>query len=188
MNTSNAIVLGSLGDIAARDGMSLAESFINADAMILVDCSASMDAPDSRGGRRRFDVALEELATLQAHMPGKIAVIAFSGSVQFVPGGQPPFFGGSTNLAEALRFAKVADIPGMRFVVISDGEPDDAKGALAVAATYQNRIDTVFVGPEMHPSGRRFLEQLATAKGGQSVTADRAQELAAKTEQILLNA
>lgn len=186
--SSSAIVLGSLSDVASRGDMTIAESFINADAVILVDCSASMDARDSRGGRKRFDVALEELATLQAHMPGKIAVIAFSSSVQFVPGGQPPFLCASTDLAAALQFAKVADVPGMRFVVISDGEPDDAQGALAIAATYQNRIDTVYVGPEAYPSGRRFLEQLATAKGGQSLTADRAQELAAKTEQILLGA
>ena len=188
MNISNAIVPGSLSAIAAQEGLSLAESFVSADAVILVDCSASMDARDSRGGRRRFDVALEELAVLQQRMPGKIAVIAFSSSVQFVPGGQPPFLCASTDLAAALQFAKMADVPGMRFVVISDGDPDDAQGALAIAATYQNRIDTIYVGPESYPTGRRFLEQLATAKGGQSLTADRAQELAAKTEQLLLNA
>jgi len=186
MNHTNAIVPGSLSAVAGSEGMSLAESFVSADAVILVDCSASMDMPDSRGGRRRFDVALEELAALQAHMPGKIAVIAFSSSVQFVPGGKPPFLCESTDLASALRFAKMADVDGMRFVIISDGVPDDAQEALAIAATFHARIDTVFVGPETHPTGRAFLQQLATAKGGQSVTADRAQELAAITEQLLL--
>ena len=39
-------------------------------------------------------------------MPGKLAVIAFSDSTVFAPGGQPPLLGSGTNLAGALRFAK----------------------------------------------------------------------------------
>ena len=185
MNISNAIVPGSLSAIAAQEGLSLAESFVSADAVILVDCSASMDARDSRGGRRRFDVALEELAVLQQRMPGKIAVIAFSSSVQFVPGGQPPFLCASTDLAAALQFAKMADVPGMRFVVISDGDPDDAQGALAIAATFTNRIDVVYVGSESLPHGRKFLNELAQKTGGECTTSDKAVNLAASITKLL---
>ncbi|HOR01504.1 MAG TPA: VWA domain-containing protein [Anaerolineae bacterium] len=103
---TQAIVPGSLSAIAAREGQSLAETFLNADAVILVDTSGSMMSGDSRGGRSRYNVALEELAHLQAHMPGKLAVIAFSDSTVFAPGGQPPLLGSGTNLAGALRFAK----------------------------------------------------------------------------------
>lgn len=189
MQQSNAIVTGSLSDVAKREGMSLAESFLSADAVILVDVSGSMGAHDSRGGKTRYDVALQELAALQAHMPGKLAIIAFSDNTLFVPGGAPPLLGSGTNLAGALRFAQVADVPGMRFVVISDGQPDDASGALAEAAKYKAHISTVYVGPEDdHDQGRVFLQQLAALSGGQSVTADRAQELAAKTATLLLGA
>lgn len=189
MQQSNAIVTGSLSDMARREGHTLAESFLSADAVVLVDVSGSMDARDSRGGLSRYDVALQELAELQKRLPGKVAVIAFSDSTMFCPGGQPPLLGSGTNLAGALRFAKVADVPGMRFVVISDGQPDDQGAALAVAATYKCRIDTIFTGPENDLSGgRAFLLELATASGGQSVTADRAQELAAKTATLLLGA
>ncbi len=184
-----AIVQGSLSAVAQRDGKSLAESFLNANAVIIVDTSGSMRTCDSRGGKPRYDVALQELAQLQLHMPGKLAVIAFSDNTIFCPGGQPPLLGGGTDLAGALRFAKVADVPGMRFVVISDGQPDDEREALAVAQTYTNRIDTIFVGPENDwHGGRSFLQRLAAASGGQHIAADRVQELASKTEQLLLSA
>lgn len=190
--SQTAIVPGSLSAIAQRDGQSLAESFLNADAVIIVDVSGSMTTQDSRGDRSRYDVAIEELAQLQAHMPGKLAVIAFSDHTMFCPGGQPPdvgVLGTGTNLVDALRFAKVADVPGMRFIVISDGEPNDGREALAVAKTYSNRIDTIFVGPENDwHSGRAFLQRLAAASGGQHIAADRVQELASKTERLLLSA
>lgn len=185
---NNAVVVGSISDVAQRNGTSLAESFVSCDAVVIVDVSGSMAAQDSRGGRSRYDIALEELASLQAHLPGKIAVIAFSDSAVFIPGGQPPFMASGTDLASALRFAKVADVPDMRFFVISDGTPDDEQDALRVAKTYSNRIDTIYVGPESgYAMGREFLETLARTSGGQSTTADRVQELAAKVETLLLN-
>lgn len=188
MNNHNAIVRGSLSDVAKREGLSLAESFLSCDCVILVDCSASMGVHDSRGGKARFAVALEELAQIQATMPGKIAVIAFSDTTAFVPGGVPPFLQGYTDLAGALKFAHVADVPGMRFVIISDGEPDDANAAMAEARKFKARIDVVYVGSEMSPQGRDFLSKLARMSGGQTVTANRVQELAAKVEALLLEA
>jgi hypothetical protein len=44
----------------------------------------------------------------------------------------------------------------------------------------------IYVGPENHPSGRDFLQKLAQATGGISVTADRAKELKSEIEQLLL--
>jgi Mg-chelatase subunit ChlD len=187
---TQSIVPGSLSAITARDGGSLAETFIGVDAIIIVDVSGSMLTNDSRGGKSRLEVAREELAQLQAHMPGKLAVIAFSDHAMFCPGGEPPdvgILGGGTDLAGALRFAKVADVPGIRFVVISDGCPDSESVALSVAKTYANRIDTIFVGPEADiEGGRRFLSRLAAASGGQHVTANRVKELAVTTERLLL--
>jgi len=181
-------VRGSLADQARQNNQSIAESFVSADVVVIVDTSGSMNARDSHDGQSRYDVACQELATLQQHMPGKLAVIAFSSATVFVPGGVPPLLGGGTDLAGALRFAHVADVPGMRFVVISDGEPDSAEAALREARKFTGRIDTVYVGPEAYPAGRKFLQELAAASGGQSVTADRATELAASIETLLLSA
>lgn len=184
---TSALVPGSIGAIAKSKRTSIAETFANADVVIIVDTSGSMHLTDSRGGKSRYDVALEELATLQNTNPGKLAVIAFSNTTVFVPSGQPPMLGGGTDLAGALRFTKMADTGDIRFVIVSDGEPDDARAALEVAATYKGRIDVVYVGPEDHPAGREFLTRLAQSKGGQAVTAKQATQLAAQTQKLLLS-
>lgn len=183
----NAIIPGSLGAISAKTGASLAESFVNADAIIIVDTSGSMASEDLNDGKTRYQRACDELAMLQNSLPGKIAVLAFSGSTIFCPSGKPFRFGGGTDLKGALKFAKVADIPGMRFIVISDGQPDDAEGALQIAKTYKNKIDVIYVGPEQHPTGRDFLLRLARASGGELVTADRAQNLLNAAQTLLLH-
>lgn len=183
---TTAIVRGSIQDVAQRDGVSLAESFVNCDAIVVVDVSGSMASPDSRGGRKRYDVALEELAALQGAMPGKVAVIAFSDGPIFCPAGAPPFLGSGTNLLGALQFAKVADMPDMRFIVVSDGQPNEPDAAIALARTFQGRIDTVFVGPETDRYSREYMARLASARGGQAVLAAQVKELAAKVERLLL--
>lgn len=172
MNTT--IVPGSLGAIARQENKSLAETFVNANLVVVIDTSGSMSDMDSRGGLRRYDVACMELAAIQNRYSGKIAVVAFASDVVFCPSGIPPFLGGNTDMAKALRFTKVADVPGMQFILISDGEPDDEQETLAVAMTYRNKISTIYVGPEERPTGREFLEHLAAVTGGQHITADRA--------------
>lgn len=186
MNTQ--ITVGSIADLAQKSNTSIAESFLNADVIIIVDTSGSMDARDSRGGRSRYEVALEELARLQKQLPGKIAVVNFSSTVEFVPGGVPVFLSGGTDLTRALEFVRVAD--GLvQFVVISDGQPDNSVTALDTARRFKSKIDVVYVGPEDdYAGGRQFLEQLARASGGKFVTADRARELATAVGTLLLGA
>lgn len=186
MDTQTAIVKGSISAIAQASGKSIAELFTSAEVVIIVDVSESMDSHDSRGGESRYIVACEELAYIQANRPGKVAVIAFSSRAHFCPGGVPFFEGGGTNLAEALRYAKIADVPGISIIVISDGEPNDGDEALKIARTYKNKISTIYVGPEDRPSGRAFLSKLAQATGGQSLTSDRAKELEKSIENLLL--
>ncbi len=186
---STALVPGSLGALAKQSGASLAETFLSADVIVICDTSGSMGMHDSRGGKSRYDVELEELARLQADLPGKVAVIAFSSDVMFCPNGAPFNYGGGTDMAKALNFAHVADVDGMRFILISDGMPDSANEALTAAGKYRNRIDTIFVGPENDAEGgRAFLAKLAKASGGKAVTADRAKELASHVERLLLAA
>lgn len=185
---TTAIVPGSISAIATQQNKSLAETFTSAECVVIVDTSGSMAAHDSRGNRSRYDIACEELAKLQAQMPGKIGVLSFSDDVQFCPGGTPVFMQGATNLAKALKFAQMADVPGIRFVVISDGYPDNPEEAIRVARTYRNRIDTIYVGPETDEPGRRFLAELASVKKGESLTADRAKELASTVQTLLLKA
>jgi len=182
---NNQIVPGSLGAIARANKTSIAQSFLNAECIVLVDTSGSMDASDSRGGDTRYNVACSELAYLQSAHPGKIAVLSFSDDVTFNPDGKPQHYSGGTNLVKALKFMSVADVPGMKFILISDGEPSDREGSLRVARTYKNRIDVIYVGPEDRPDGRDFLERLSKVTGGTLVTSDRAKELGTSVTLLL---
>ncbi len=185
LDTRKGIVTGSIADVAQRSGQSLAQTFVGAECVILVDTSGSMGSADSRGGRTRYAVACEELAALQGAMPGKIAVLSFASNAMFCPDGTPFNQQGGTDLAGALQFARMADVPGIRFIVISDGEPDDAAAALREAAKYQARIDVIYAGPEHSPAGRDFLTKLAQASGGNIVTADRAAGMALEAKRLL---
>lgn len=187
MNRTQALVTGSLGAIAQRDGTSIAETFMQAEIVAVVDVSGSMDARDSRGGRRRYDVACEELARLQTNNPGKVAVVSFSNNVQFCPSGIPVYEGGGTDLARALEFVKVAD-GTVKFIVISDGQPNNEEQALRIARTFTSKIHCVYVGPEEDRYGAEFLERLAQATGGRYAIATKAHELAEKVETLLLTA
>lgn len=184
MNTQ--IVAGSISAIAQQNNKSIAESFLSCDVIIIVDTSGSMSTKDSRGGKSRYTVACEELTALQKNLPGKIAVIGFSDNTEFFPGGLPHFQGGGTDMAGVLQFVKVADLPDMHFFLISDGEPDDKQKTLSIAQTFQNKIDTIYVGSESNPSGRDFLQRLARATGGQAVTAEAAKQLQATVGRLLL--
>ncbi len=178
-NLAATAVPGSLAEIAEQNHTSIAESFMSADAIILVDVSGSMaGAP--------YDQACNELRKIQKDLPGKVAVIAFSDTPEFSPSGRPRFISGGTDLAGALRFIHVADGCDMRFILISDGYPNDPDQALCEAKKFQSRIDCVFIGQHGDP-GADFLKKLAAASGG-SYSKNSVNEVAERIEQLLLTA
>jgi Mg-chelatase subunit ChlD len=181
--TNQEPVTGSLASVAKANHQSLAETFLSADAVVLIDVSSSMSQRDA-GEQTRYERACSELAQLQNTLPGKIAVISFASEPMFCPSGIPQQPCGMTDLAKALRFTKVADVADMRFIVISDGDPDSEREALDVAAQYVGRIDVIYVGHE-GGSGQKFLQRLAKSKGGQSITAESAKELSAAAQYLL---
>lgn len=170
MTTNTQMIAGSIGAIARQQGQAIAVSFISAEIIAVVDVSGSMDSHDARDHQSRYEVACQELATLQRQHPGEMAMVSFSNGAQFCPGGVPIYEGGGTDLTGALKFVKVAD-GTVRFMVISDGRPDNEETALAVARKFISRIDTVYVGPE-GGNGADFLQQLSSVAGGQHVTTD----------------
>ena len=74
----------------------------------------------------------------------------------------------------------------MRFVIISDGEPDSEAEALDVASEFESRIDCVYIGPEFG-NGRDFLERLAEISGG-TYSKSKAPGLLAENVTLLLGA
>jgi Mg-chelatase subunit ChlD len=185
MEMSKAIIPGSLGAISQQENQSLAETFLSAEMVVIVDTSGSMNASDA-DGMTRYERACHELALLQQRNSGKVAVIGFSNTPMFYPGGQPSLMGADTKMAKALQFTKVADVEGMKFFLISDGQPTDGEDrVLQVASQYKNKINTIYCGPE-GGAGQRFLSRLAEASGGVFATADRVKELASTVETMLL--
>lgn len=160
--THHALVPGSLAAMAQREQTSIAESFLAADAILIIDVSSSMTGAP-------YDQACAELRRLQADLPGRVAVVSFSDRPEFVPGGVPRMTGGGTDLARALSFVHAADGCDIRFIVISDGAPDDEAAALRAAARFTSRIDCVYIGPP-GGMGEDFLRRLAAAAGGRAST------------------
>lgn len=189
---STALVPGSLQAIAQQQGQTLAESFLSADAIVLVDVSGSMGATldggpgAERASRTRYQAACDELKALQARMPGKIAVVAFSSKPAFAPGGVPLYDAGGTDMAKALQFVHCADDCGISFVLISDGAPNDEIATLAEARKFKSSISTIFIGHEGE-AGADFLRRLAAASGGQ-FERNSAAQLAASVQRLLLTA
>lgn len=168
------IVTGSIADLAQKNNQSIAETFLSCDCVVLIDVSGSMNSEDGTG-KTRYNRACEALKNLQASLPGKIAVVRFSDQVVFEPSGVPFFEGSGTDLAGGLQFIKMADVPEMHFVVISDGEPNDRQSALSIAKTFSNKIDVIFIGNELDHAAIQFMNGLAQISGGEQITADSAQ-------------
>ena len=61
---TTALVPGSLSALSQRDNCTLAESFLNVDAILIVDMSGSMGAHDAPGGKSRYEAAEDELRAL----------------------------------------------------------------------------------------------------------------------------
>lgn len=181
----NQIIQGSLGAIANQQGKSIAETFLSADIIVLIDTSSSMSQEDSRGGKSRYNVACDELKNIQAQRPGKLAILSFSSDVIFCPNGIPFDFSQGTDMGKALKFAKMGDVKGMQFILISDGEPNDEGETISIAKTYKNHINTIFVGPE-GGSGQAFLQKLAQASGGKSSTIEQVKQLSDHVDRLLL--
>ena len=165
------ITRGSLADVARSQGQTLAEAFLSCDAVVIVDTSASMNVCDvgEDRTRSRYLAACDELRRLQESMPGKVAVVSFSGSTEFCPGGIPRYIGSTTAMQDALAFVKIADGTGIKLILISDGEPNSPSETLRVARTFTTKIDTVFIGQPGSP-GAEFLKQLSAATGGIATT------------------
>lgn len=183
---STSLVTGSIANIAQRDNISLAEAFLSADEIILVDVSYSMNSKDSTGGQSRHAVACSELRRLQRDLPGKLAIFEFSNACMFCPGGVPSHPRGGTDLLGALKYVQGAD-GTVNFTVISDGYPDPGTDheIIKLVSQMQSRINTIFAGPVEDEIGRKFMEQLAQAARGKSAFSASASDLSSSFTKLL---
>lgn len=127
--------------------------------VVLADVSASMGGP-AAGDKRKIDVLREAIASATQNTPARLFVFsATTREVQSVP--EPE---NNTNLAQALREVQRLD-PGVT-LVISDGQPDNARAALDVASTFRGAIDVLYIGNDKDYAAISFMQQLAKVGGG----------------------
>ena len=165
MNTSiqkreTSIAEGSIFDLAKRQNKKPEEIIANADVIVLLDCSSSMECGVGNGSTR-YDEAVKALEMIQQRYQGKVLLITFNAWASVQYGGLPPKPSGTTNLTHALEIASEFDDMGMKFIVVSDGQPDNQNSALSVAGTFKSEIDTIFIGRD-GDYGLTFMNQLAT--------------------------
>lgn len=183
MNALQKVAAGSIMDQVAEKGITTAEAIAGARYLVLLDQSGSMENCDARGGRSRYAVAGEELLRIQAAWPGQILLVEFADEVRFrlngiSTGRTDGDIGGGTNLVGALEAIRMAD-GILEIIVVSDGEPSDAAGALAVAAGFRSAIHTIYIGRQ-GGEGELFLSRLSAAnrRGGSRFVAPKPGELA----------
>lgn len=154
-------VRGSIASAADAGNITIEEAFLKCDVVAMVDVSGSM------ANDHKFRDACEALERIQDRYPGRVAVLQFSATVRFRPDGKLDFEGMGTQMDDVLEFARAADVPGMTFILVSDGYPNDDDAALRVARQYTQPIHTVYIGPE-GDEGEKFLRRLSSMTGGKS--------------------
>jgi len=173
--TKHSSVKGSLQSQANKLNITVAQAFLNAEIVVLMDCSASMETDDSlttdygQGGlarSTRYKKACNQLAKLQSENPGKVCLISFSSGQEFSPSGIARWPNGTTDIAGALKFIKPVDGLDCKLVLISDGEPDNDQATMDQARTFKSKLHTIYIGPE-NGSGADFLKRLSAVTGGQ---------------------
>jgi hypothetical protein len=128
---------------------------------IILDTSASM-ATAVTNGQRRIDMLA---AVLSAVMTPNARLIAFNDAVVVLePGQELPEPSGSTALHLALEYVGLK--PPQQAIIISDGQPDDAKAALAAARALGCVISTFYCGEETNRAAIAFMKQLALCSRG----------------------
>jgi len=163
------IVQGSIGSMMESQGKNLAQAMLDIKAVVIIDVSGSMANKDDGKEKTRFEIANDELATVQTNNPGHVAVIEFSDSARLIPYGALSQPDGTTNVAAALMLAKSMDgFEDIKFILVSDGEPNNAEMAFQIGRQFHNPINTIYVGPKNNPSGAEFLKKLSAMTGGES--------------------
>jgi hypothetical protein len=136
--------------------------------VILLDTSGSMAAPV--GTRRRIDILGDILAAVLPTAPGT-RLLSFNSITTELDnavteqGMNLPEPGGGTALDGALAY--VSPLNPRRLIVISDGEPDDPRAAIAAGRALGCVIHTYYCGDDGNRAAIAFLRNLALcSKGG----------------------
>lgn len=158
------VAKGSIKDIAAAEGKEEAEVLAEADAVILIDISSSM-LDRMSDGSSKHEHAKKNVLQLQRDFVGKLAIVQFNNFPKLCLDGIIDGASGGTSLTPALEFIEPLDaMPDVRFIIVSDGQPQDGTRALAAANRFKSEIDVIWIGEDNDLQGREFMEKLASGE------------------------
>ena len=161
------VTKGSVFDVATQQGKKPEEVLTDADVVVMLDLSSSMNH-QQRDGRSRYDKAKDALADLQQAFPGRVVLVTFADAARMELGGVPPHASGMTNLYAALEVSQKFDGLDTKFYVISDGEPNctSHEEIFAIASEFTDPINCIFIGEDHDFAGIKFMKELAALTGG----------------------
>lgn len=137
-----------------------------ADVVILADTSASMF--ENAGRRRKIDILSEALATIRADLPSAATIAFDSLPRRLTLHDALPAPSGGTALHLAIDEA--TKLRPRKTVIITDGQPDNERQAIASAAKLSGTIDVIYCGDDSDTRAIDFLRRLAA--GGTIVVHD----------------
>lgn len=193
------VAKGSISDMAARRGKKVAQVIADVDAIILFDYSGSMNAvvyPDKYHSewdipftersemKTRWEHAVDALRTVQQRFDGKVMILQFSTTSEWVFDGVPDKPSSATELANALEKAKEFDGTDIEFIIISDGQPSVPDVCRRMVREFKDKVSTIFIG-NPGGEGEQLMHDLAHLGGGMDVGQTSAHLLGDKITKLL---
>jgi Mg-chelatase subunit ChlD len=189
--------LNRLKSSALRASVSYQEALV-----LVIDYSASMNAPDETGVRRIDGVksAVDELVAECTKGATRIAVVKFSSDSYVVTPLTPKYEMVREGMASIRPHESTRILPGLliaqqilnlqevrvkRMIVLSDGEAHDAMAAIAWAENDRTEgtiIDTIYFNNVSY--GEDLMVQLASISGGKFSRAENAKQLATTFKEL----
>lgn len=142
-------------DLMAAKANALVSKSEAANLVMLLDCSGSMN--EAFAETNRYYAMMQALPLLpqgrKVYFNNEVSERVLTAT-------------GGTDLTAAIQHIFYAK--ENRVLLISDGEPNDATSALAIAKSTGKQFDVLFIGSEA--AGKQFMETLAAETGGKVIT------------------
>jgi len=138
------------------------------DRFVLADVSSSMS--ESAGAQTKIALLRRALSDPAIDWNAHRLVAFHSFPEEIATPYELPMPQGSTALHRALEMIE-QEKPAYT-LVISDGQPDDKKAALAAADRMTGKIDVLYIGPDDDYDAISFMYQLAGRTGGRVMVRD----------------
>lgn len=136
---------------------------ISDQSILLLDFSGSMG--QWCGADRKIEILKKAIAPIQS----QYKILAFNSTTEWIGSSYPEPQGGT---ALHLAIAVAASIRPRQTLIVSDGQPDDQRQALAEAKKLSGTISTLYIGSDSDKEAIAFMAKLARLGCGDAYVQD----------------